>query len=42
MCVNGDMYEGRWHLDERHGHGKAAFASGLRYEGDWRNDKVHG
>lgn len=45
--TNGDVYEGQWHQDQRHGHGFYAYGStspwvGDRYEGAWRDDLMQG
>ena len=37
---NGDVYEGDWSNDKRHGNGKYTFfANGDIHEGKWDNDK---
>ena len=36
------MYEGQWHEDLWHGHGKDEFASGAVYEGEYKENKKHG
>ena len=37
---NGDVYEGDWSNDKRHGNGKYTYANGDIDEGIWDNDKV--
>jgi hypothetical protein len=39
---NGDIYEGEWLNDKKHGQGKMTYANGDIYYGDWKNDKKHG
>ena len=41
--TNGDVYEGDWKDDKRHGNGKYTFfANGDIQEGKWDNDKFIG
>ena len=40
--TNGDIYEGDWVNDKRHGRGKMIYKTGDIYEGNWVNDKRHG
>ena len=40
--VYGDIYEGEWKENEKHGHGRITYANGSAYEGEWKNDKKHG
>ncbi|CBH15672.1 MORN repeat containing protein [Trypanosoma brucei gambiense DAL972] len=35
---NGLHYEGEWHLDNKHGLGKAFYPDGSRYQGHWEDD----
>ena len=39
---NGDVYEGEWKDNNRHGFGKYTFIYGDIYEGEWRNNKNDG
>ena len=39
---HGDVYEGEWKDDKRHGFGKYTFIDGAIYEGEWRNNKNNG
>ena len=39
---NGNVYEGEWRDDKRHGHGKCTFSTGDVYEGEWKDGKKHG
>ena len=38
----GDIYEGDWIDDERHGKGTLSMANGDVYQGEWRNNLKHG
>ena len=40
--ANGDVYEGDFRYNERHGNGKYIYTNGNIYEGDWIEDKRHG
>lgn len=40
--TNGDLYEGEWLHEKRHGFGSMVFANSCRYEGSWKNDKMDG
>jgi len=41
--LNGDMYDGEWKNDKKHGEGKYKFYNkGDRYEGQWREDRIDG
>jgi len=35
---NGDIYEGQWLNDKRHGKGSFIFEDGTSYVGEWRDD----
>jgi len=39
---NGDVYEGEYQQDKRHGRGVLRFGNGKVYEGEWSNGKRHG
>lgn len=39
---DGARYEGGWHLNRAHGHGKFTHVVGDVYEGDWYRDKACG
>lgn len=36
--ANGDIYEGEWASDMKHGRGKFYYAKGAVYEGTWQED----
>ena len=36
--ADGDVYEGEWRDDQKHGFGVYNHMSGARYEGHWKND----
>ena len=36
--ANGDIYEGEWASDMKHGRGKFYYAKGSLYEGTWQED----
>jgi len=38
----GNLYEGQWSDDKRHGKGRMDWKNGAVYEGDWFNNKSHG
>ncbi|ORC84508.1 putative phosphatidylinositol-4-phosphate 5-kinase-like protein, partial [Trypanosoma theileri] len=38
---SGDIYEGEWESDMKHGKGTYTYASGDRYEGEWYRGKKH-
>ncbi len=38
----GEVYEGNWKNDKKHGIGKFKYKNGDVYEGNWENDKKHG
>lgn len=40
--ASGNIYEGNYKNNFRHGHGKMVFESGNVYEGNWLNGKYHG
>ena len=44
--ANGDVYQGRWRFDQKHGKGKYIFAAtsedGILYDGDWKHNAKHG
>ena len=40
--ANGDIYEGEWLDDMRHGKGMLRLANTNRYEGEWKNNKMCG
>ena len=40
--ANGDIYEGEWLEDKRHGKGMLRLANNNRYEGEWKLDKKNG
>jgi len=40
--ADGDVYEGEFKNDKRHGEGKYTFADGDVYEGNWKDGKRHG
>jgi hypothetical protein len=40
--ANGDIYEGEWLDDMRHGKGMLRLANSNRYEGEWKLDKKNG
>lgn len=40
--ANGDIYEGEWSNDKRHGNGMLRLANDNRYEGEWKNDMKNG
>lgn len=42
MYANGDVYEGAWHNDAKHGQGIMHYANGNIYEGPWVADERHG
>eukprot|EP00873_Tetraselmis_striata_P037926 jgi/Tetstr1/458190/TSEL_044681.t1 len=39
---NGNVYEGGWQNDVRHGHGKCTYANGNTYEGEWSRGQKNG
>jgi hypothetical protein len=39
---NGDVYEGEWKHDKRHGVGKKTWHDGSWYDGGWRDGLRHG
>ena len=39
---NGDIYEGEWYEEKKHGKGKMRYADGDIYYGNWDEDKKHG
>ena len=39
---NGDVYEGDYANDKRHGHGVFTYYDGDKYEGEWKNGKIEG
>ncbi len=44
-CVyhaNGDVYDGEWQSDKRHGHGMYTYKSGSVYVGQWKDGVEHG
>ena len=41
--INGDVYDGEWKADKRHGHGTYTYAdTGSRYVGSWRDGQRNG
>ena len=38
LWPNGDMYEGNYKNDLRHGYGVFTNPDGMKYEGMWEND----
>ena len=40
--TNGDVYEGNWMEDKKHGQGKTIFSDGAVYDGEWAADRFHG
>ena len=40
--ANGNMYEGEFKDDMKHGEGKFTYANGDVYEGDYADDEAHG
>ena len=40
--ANGDVYEGEWFYNFRHGKGIMRWANGAVYDGEWSNDERHG
>jgi len=41
-CNTGDIYEGYWMNNKRHGKGICLYGDGLMYEGNWSKGKEHG
>jgi hypothetical protein len=41
-CNTGEIYEGYWMNNKRHGHGICLYGDGLMYEGNWIKGKEHG
>lgn len=39
---NGNVYQGEYKQNKRHGHGRYTYADGSYYEGEWFNHKKHG
>ena len=35
MYTTGDIYDGEWHEDKRHGQGKMRYTDGTYYDGEW-------
>ncbi len=42
VTAKGDVYDGQWHADRRHGIGTMQYADGSSYAGEWRNDQLNG
>lgn len=42
LYVNGELYEGRWKFNKRHGKGRHIYLDYSIYDGDWANDKRNG
>ena len=40
--ANGEVYEGEYKDDKKHGQGKRTWADGNVYEGEWKDHKKHG
>jgi hypothetical protein len=40
--ANGDVYEGYWRDDKKHGYGRYIWTDGDYYEGQWENGELHG
>jgi len=41
--MNGNVYDGEWARDRKHGKGKYVyFSTDETYEGDWREGEKHG
>jgi hypothetical protein len=40
VCENGDVYNGEWVDDAKHGHGKMTYANGNQYEGSWSDNHM--
>ena len=38
----GDIYEGDWYCDNRHGKGSYTWKNGDSYKGEWSMNKRHG
>ena len=41
-CDTGEIYEGGWAFNTKHGKGICLYADGLLYEGNWHRGKEHG
>ena len=39
---NGNIYEGEWKDDNRHGQGTFYYVTGASYSGEWNNGLIHG
>jgi hypothetical protein len=40
--IDGETYKGEFYKNDRSGHGKCIWPSGVEYEGEWKDDNIHG